>query len=284
MVKYPGVRANLKVWNNETQSFTSKNKYRGRELKTDDFTDNLRTFISDGDRLLVDHIPVLLQKLHDLAAIMLRLNGFRFYGCSILLIYDGDQQVQEQYAKGMRGMEEPVGKGRRSRSADTRSRIEPIAISLSQSQSQIPGRSSRRHSHSRHDSQHNSPHTHRSRLRGEINLRVVDFAHTTTGRDFVPLPAELDSKDMGKGYDTKFDPVSGLAMARFPPKHLQKPDVGFIFGLRSLVRALKEIWAEEQDRRRAEGEEVMRETGVIREDDVFTRAFGDDFDTGALST
>jgi hypothetical protein len=73
-------------------------------------------------------------------------------------------------------------------------------------------------------------------------------------------------------------------MARFPPKHLQKPDVGFIFGLRSLVRALKEIWAEEQDRRRAEGEEVMRETGVIREDDVFARAFGDDFDTGALST
>lgn len=222
-----------------------------------------------------------MQKLHDLAAIMLRLNGFRFYGCSLLLIYDGDQQVQEQYSRGVRAPDEPA-KSRRSRSADTRPHTEPISISLSQSQSQVPGRSSRRHSHSRHE-HGNSPH-HRNRLRGEINLRVVDFAHTTTGRDFVPLPAELDSADMGKGYDTKYDTVTGLAMARFPPKHAQRPDMGFIFGLRSLVRALKEIWADEQEKRRREGEQVMPEMDAVREEDVFERAFAEGFDEGALST
>ena len=269
----------------------SKNKYRGRELKTDDFADNLRTFISDGDRLLADHIPILVQKLHDLAAILLRLDGFRFYGCSLLLIYDGDQQVQQHYSRMLRTPDEkPNDKGRRSRSADTRSRTQPIAISLSQSQSQVPERSTRRHSHSRHDSHshsRHSPHTHssRTRVRGEINLRVVDFAHTTTGRDFVPLPPGLDSADMGKGYDTKFDPTTGLAMARFPPKNAARPDMGFIFGLRSLVRALREIWEDEQDRRRMEGEEMMQDMGEMREADVFERAFADGaYDKGALST
>jgi hypothetical protein len=60
--------------------------------------------------------------------------------------------------------------------------------------------------------------------------------------------------------------------------------MGFIFGLRSLVRALKEIWADEQEKRRREGEQVMPEMDAVREEDVFERAFAEGFDEGALST
>ncbi|EIW66408.1 hypothetical protein TREMEDRAFT_35090, partial [Tremella mesenterica DSM 1558] len=87
-----GVRmCGMQVWHPSTQSFSSKDKYRGRELKTADFARVLRYFLHDGIKLLIDHIPLLVRKLHRLASIVLGLDGFRFYGCSLLLIYDGDE-------------------------------------------------------------------------------------------------------------------------------------------------------------------------------------------------
>ncbi|KLT40063.1 SAICAR synthase-like protein, partial [Cutaneotrichosporon oleaginosum] len=86
-----GVRmCGMQVWSNATQSFVSKNKYRGRQLKTEEFPRVLSLYLNDGNNLLVQHIPPLMQKLYSLASILVTLNGFRFYGCSLLLIYDGD--------------------------------------------------------------------------------------------------------------------------------------------------------------------------------------------------
>ncbi|OCF32084.1 hypothetical protein I316_06240 [Kwoniella heveanensis BCC8398] len=308
-----GVRmCGMQVWNNETQSFVSRNKYRGREIKTSDFPLVLQSFLSDGETLLVDHIPIIVQKLHNLAAIMLQLDGFRFYGCSLLLIYDGDKETQDHYRQHVRGEacssamqpldenqevdlnlnsttdipssrlsssgaaggrddaddkedewaehrhrpmkrserdteNEPQPAERRSRSVDvhasSRSRIRP---------SSSIGGSVRSHSRTRHS--HDNPgvgvggagcpqQAHHRKIRGEVNIRVVDFAHTTTGRDFVTFPSDhVDPPDLGKGYDTKFDPATGLAMARFPPKFRDRPDMGFIFGLKNVCEALKDIY------------------------------------------
>ncbi|WVF71825.1 hypothetical protein IAT40_006634 [Kwoniella sp. CBS 6097] len=304
-----GVRmCGMQVWNNETQSFVSRNKYRGREIKTSDFPFVLESFLSDGDTLLVDHIPIIVQKLHNLAAIMLQLDGFRFYGCSLLLIYDGDKETQDHYRQHVRGevcsstmqsLDEnqevnpitenvasipsrlPVGQQvmgedqsdkedewaehrhrpmkrserdpdnepqpveRRSRSVDvhasSRSRIRP---------SSSIGGTARSHSRTRHVHNNNNNHSgacpqeaHHRKIRGEVNIRVVDFAHTTTGRDFVTFPPDhVDPPDLGKGYDTRFDPATGLAMARFPPKYRDRPDMGFIFGLKNVCEALKDIY------------------------------------------
>ena len=44
---------------------------------------------------MVYHIPGILQKIYALAEIVNRLVGYRFYGCSMLFIYDGDPEAQD---------------------------------------------------------------------------------------------------------------------------------------------------------------------------------------------
>ncbi|ODN84162.1 hypothetical protein L202_00166 [Cryptococcus amylolentus CBS 6039] len=284
-----GVRmCGMQVWSNEDQSFASQNKYRGREVKTSEFTSVIRAFFSDGDKLLPDHIPVLLQKLYDLAAIIYQLDGFRFYGCSLLFIYDGDKEVQEGYSRKMGAdklgslpeEDEEQGQGGAASAQDIQ---RPARDGIWQSHEQLKGqgdgrsRSASRRAGSRsrsrgYDQPHplSSSHTsarHQRRVRGEVNVRVVDFAHTTTGRDFVPFPPDyVDPPNLGKGYDTQIDKATGLTMARFPPKHPGKPDMGFLFGLKSICDSLGEIWREVKGE---DGEELH----VKENADVFEMAF-----------
>lgn len=302
------------VWNTTTESFCSKNKYRGREVKTLDFHRVLGHFLHDGDRLLVAHIPSIIQKLHNLAEIMLDLDGFRFYGCSLLLIYDGDKEAQDHFARHAnphpRG---DIGGAKLERVdegedewVDIRhrpSRITPIPNDGDPSESPSAATTTRRsksveydpvqHRHRRRagsgaSSSHLVPHTHdhpdahgrrqpdaanTKRLRGEVNIRVVDFAHTTTGRDFLPFPpdhVDPPEKQLGKGYDTQVDPETGLNLARFPPKHLGRPDMGFVFGLKNVCAALEAIWREEA------GDEVVDEwLEGMENGHVFRKAFGE---------
>ena len=296
------------MWNTVTDSFSSKNKYRGREIKTSDFHRVLAHFLHDGNRLLVDHIPSIIQKLHNLAAIMLNLDGFRFYGCSLLLIYDGDKDVQEHYSKhannagprhGGLGVLEEEDEWVEIRHRPTRSgnpedlegdaqartrRSKSVEIhSTSRSRHTEHSKHTRKdgHGHGRRRGSHDGSSTSR-KLRGEVNIRVVDFAHTTTGFDFIPFPADhIDptEKELGKGYDTQIDPETGLNMARFPPKHPNKPDMGFIYGIQSVCQALTGVWEEEVGKREVEGWMEGMENA-----DVFERAFGGGQGDGEVST
>ena len=266
------------MWNNSTQSFVSKNKYRGREVKTADFSRVLSTFLHEGHHVLVDHIPVIIQKLHNLAAILLQLNGFRFYGCSLLFIYDGEKDTQEHYTRHVHDAVDAIQEEEEDEYAEHRHR--PSRPSHSRNGS---GRRSRsvdlgHHRHVKPSESRPLKASNVRRIRGEVNIRVVDFAHTTTGRDFIPFaPGEDDISDLGKGYDTRIDESTGLAMARFPPKHPTQPDLGFVYGLKSVCEALREIW---------EGEVGTSQTemGEMVSGEVFDRAFPDGFEPGYLST
>ncbi|WVN85634.1 uncharacterized protein L203_100783 [Cryptococcus depauperatus CBS 7841] len=289
-----GVRmCGMQVWNNETQSFMSQNKYQGREIKSSEFTSVLRSYLSDGNRLLIDHIPVIYQKLHDLAAIIFQLDGFRFYGCSLLFIYDGDKEIQETFTRQINSgklealteedetplLAKAVQDSFKQHDIWTeRETARVIGRATSRNRSsrslgQSRSRSRTRTSSQLHPPNHHNPCHHR-KIRGEVNIRVVDFAHTTTGRDFIPFPQDYqDPPNLGKGYDTQVDEATGLNMARFPPKHLGKPDMGFMFGLQSVCNSLEEIWQDEK----GEGEELeVKSNGEV---------FGVAFASGAdLST
>src|SRR5271169_881172 len=91
----------------------------GRELRREDFSSALASFLFDGERLLAYQIPVLLQKLYALARIIHRLKGYRFYGCSILLIYDGDRESQEAFRSSV--LEHPSSGNKRGESLERRS-------------------------------------------------------------------------------------------------------------------------------------------------------------------
>ncbi|KAL1405756.1 inositol polyphosphate kinase kcs1 [Vanrija albida] len=267
-----GVRmCGMQVWNNETQQFTSKNKYRGRELKTTDFPRVLGKFLSDGDEVLADHIPFLMQKMYNLATILSTLNSFRFYGCSLLLIYDGDKEVQSHFSKH-------VHRAPHERSGSLFSGLPQRRMSMT------TGTRRSRSADVAADGKQAPVHTHR-KVRGEIVVRIVDFAHTTTGQDIkFPYPKGVkDPPDMGKGYLPLYDEASGLALARFPPVHFKEPDLGFIFGIRSVVGALKEIYAGEMERRRARGLQVVA-LPEFNHADIFDRLFPPGFDMAYLST
>ena len=257
-----------------TQTYVTQNKYVGREIRTEEFSNALASYLNDGERLLVHQIPNLLQQIYGLAAIMSRLKGYRFYGCSLLFIYDGDHEVQEAYRKA--ALDSPASSGGTSRargesldrdhhrqsaahrrgrdSSTTRGSVAPAetkepagvddsrTLRRSHSEDILVAPSAKRSNHGR-------------KKRGEVIIRLVDFAHTTTGRDYVPYPpgfvkpAVPPEVSSGKGYQADIDPETGRIYARFPPHHPDLPDLGFIFGLKNLAGSLEKIWEDERTRR-----------------------------------
>lgn len=265
-----GVRAcGMQVWDNTLQEFRSQNKYRGREVKTDEFTETLASFLWDGERLLAEHIPSMIAKLHRLAWILSKLPGFRFYGCSLLFIYDGDREVQDQYLQSMCG---GGAAGAASGGLDTRSgrsREHDAEPPVRRSRSADPKDAS---SAARKEACENMY------RRAEVNIRVVDFAHTTTGKDFAPPIAEEDVDSLGKGYQADTDPETGLPRARYPPKHKSQPDIGFIFGLKSICDSLKSIYDDEREKRK------LPSMPPVKHGDVFAKVLPADRELGYLST
>ena len=96
-----GVRVcGLQVWDVREETYVFKDKYYGRNLKAgDEFQCALTRFLYDGKDLqsILRHIPTILQKLSQLEVIVRRLRGYRFYAASLLMTYDGDQSVQDNY-------------------------------------------------------------------------------------------------------------------------------------------------------------------------------------------
>ncbi|EJD01017.1 SAICAR synthase-like protein [Fomitiporia mediterranea MF3/22] len=239
----------MQVWDRVSETYRTQDKYRGREIKAEEFRSVLSSFLHDGGHFMVYHIPSILQKLYALAVIVNRLVGYRFYGCSLLFIYDGDPEAQDVCRADM--SERPSSRKKRGES-----------VERNQNNSRKTARALRR-AHSadlilsapeKPDSGTNtSVSPVRQRRRGEVNVRIVDFAHTTTGNDYAILPpGERDRAGevtSGKGYQADVDAETGLIYARFPPHYPEQPDRGFLFGLKNLAEALERLWDEERVRR-----------------------------------
>ncbi|KAJ2926214.1 hypothetical protein H1R20_g10892, partial [Candolleomyces eurysporus] len=280
-----GVRiCGMQTWNHVTQSYVTQDKYHGREVRADEFDSVLESFLFDGERLLVHQIPVLLQKLYALARIINRLKGFRFYGCSLLLIYDGDRESQEAFRASV--LEQPWTSSKRGESLERRGEsqartTDKPALRRSHSEDLLFGPVARRQG--------------RRKKRGEINVRIVDFAHTTTGRDWLPYQtgserkASCDELASSKGYHSEVDPETGLIYARFPPHYPDLPDRGFLFGLKNLTESLEEIWNHERIRRikaaRDDPSFPQVQLGPLPTDgkEIFDEIFDGDIDSGYIS-
>jgi len=87
-----GVRVcGMQVWNVKTQSNVFEDKYFGRDLKAgQEFQDALTRYFYDGQSYnsALKHIPTIINKISQLERIIRTLPGYRFYGTSLLLIYD----------------------------------------------------------------------------------------------------------------------------------------------------------------------------------------------------
>lgn len=87
-----GVRVcGMQVWNVKTQSNLFEDKYFGRDLKAGrEFQGALTRFFYDGigHARALKHIPVILDKIFRMEAIIRKLPGYRFYASSLLMLYD----------------------------------------------------------------------------------------------------------------------------------------------------------------------------------------------------
>jgi inositol-hexakisphosphate kinase len=95
-----GVRVcGLQVWDVKTQSYIYLDKYFGRNLTVGrEFQDALTRFLYDGvdDSSVLRHIPTILRKLNELEVLIRGLVGYRFYAASLLMVYDGDVQGDDE--------------------------------------------------------------------------------------------------------------------------------------------------------------------------------------------
>ncbi|KAH8113351.1 SAICAR synthase-like protein [Phellopilus nigrolimitatus] len=283
----------MQVWDRVSDTYRTQDKYKGREIKTEDFRSVLASFLNDGEGLMVYHIPGILQKLYALAEIINRLVGYRFYGCSLLFIYDGDPETQDDCRAIM--SDRPSSRKKRGESLDRRhrdSRTEARALRRSHSADIVLSPLEK--------SESSTASPARLRRRGEVNVRIVDFAHTTTGRDYLPYspPAHVERERLagevtsGKGYQADVDVMSGLIYARFPPHYSEQPDRGFLFGLKNLADVLERLWDEERVRRmkasRDDPSAVARQLPPVNTDGkvIFEEIFGPrgEEDLGMVST
>ncbi|KAL4802127.1 hypothetical protein BDV18DRAFT_66517 [Aspergillus unguis] len=94
-----GVRlCGMQTWNVKKQEYTFEDKYFGRDLKSGrEFQDALTRFLYDGISKLsvAKKIPVILDKLAKLENMVRKLKSYRLYASSLLILYDGEQNPQQ---------------------------------------------------------------------------------------------------------------------------------------------------------------------------------------------
>ena len=85
-----GVRlCGMQVYSTATEKYTFVDKYDGRRFTDAEFKNSLRDFLFNGERHRTELIVPLLRRLHTLREHLQKLEGFRFYCSSLLLMYDG---------------------------------------------------------------------------------------------------------------------------------------------------------------------------------------------------
>lgn len=92
----------LQVWNRATQKYFMKDKYFGRRLKSGlPFAKALAKFLYDGTDTysILRKIPTIISLLQELYSYFQDLKGYRMYGSSILLMYDGALPTSEAEIK-----------------------------------------------------------------------------------------------------------------------------------------------------------------------------------------
>lgn len=88
-----GVRiCGMQTWDVRKEKFFYQDKYFGRAVRAGpQFRACLRKFLYNGKTSysILKHIPKLLKRIRELEIILEKLNGYRMYGSSLLLMYDG---------------------------------------------------------------------------------------------------------------------------------------------------------------------------------------------------
>ncbi|KDN51436.1 hypothetical protein K437DRAFT_272934 [Tilletiaria anomala UBC 951] len=288
-----GVRiCGMQVFDCTTESYIFQDKYYGRQVAPADFPRALGRFFDNGEVLMLHHFPSIVQQLRQLARIVHGLKGYRFYASSLLFIYDGAHEIQ---VKLMQDFEQRIKHGIAGvplSTIDSASASPAMLPVDAQSGGKLvpPSLLSVSSESSKAGSGTASPLMDGSkkarRRKGEMKIRIIDFAHSTTGSDF-RNPNEEAPKEL-------IDPDEYFArpVVRFPPRLHEGPDSGYLWGLKNLCASFAEIWKTERKKRidaalaalgtsAADEEKAQTRRAVdigdlrVDDEDVFHEIFGD---------
>ncbi|TMW60369.1 hypothetical protein Poli38472_000411 [Pythium oligandrum] len=80
----------MQIYDEVEQRYILWDKHWGRQLKTDDIEPALSTYLTKASGLHWESLEALLHKLLELKRVITTTTGVRFWGASLLLIYEGD--------------------------------------------------------------------------------------------------------------------------------------------------------------------------------------------------
>ncbi len=240
-----GVRiCGMQVHDCKTNTYIFQDKYYGRQIAPADFPRALERFIENGQEVLLHHIPSIVQQLRQLARIVNNLRGYRFYASSLLFIYDGAREIQE---KLMQDFEHRVKLGVAGVPAHTidSATASPALLAADAKNGSVTNLSMSAGSRGESVGQQSprlGEHGKKGRRRkGEMKIRIIDFAKSTTGSDFrhaEEQPPDASPEDVEEFF--------ARPIIRYPPHKPDGPDSGYLFGLQNLCDSFEKIWESER--------------------------------------
>lgn len=213
-----GVRVcGMQVYKTDKRQFSYLDKYAGRRLHVSNFKASLQSYFDNGKYYLVGLIPDLLRQLRQLYRVVEKLNHFRFYASSLLILYDGAWGMDED--------------------DEDKSPLPSRPNSSSVSSSASASRSHQQHQRSASVSSERQP-----RRRAPI-IKIIDFAHSLTNAHLLrPLEDLLDAEDSDSA---TAQGTTNEEFVRVPyPPTTKGPDSGYLLGLRTLISTFDEIYKE----------------------------------------
>ncbi|BFZ16785.1 hypothetical protein BsWGS_19824 [Bradybaena similaris] len=86
-----GVRlCGMKRYDVVTDEFEIRDKMHGRQLNDEDFKTQIEQFLFNGQDLRLELVDSILQQLTHLKNVVEQMDGYRFYSCSLLIVYEGN--------------------------------------------------------------------------------------------------------------------------------------------------------------------------------------------------
>ncbi|XP_030077602.1 inositol hexakisphosphate kinase 3 [Microcaecilia unicolor] len=99
-----GVRiCGMQVYHADKGHFLCKDKYYGRKLSADGFKQALYHFLHNGKHLRKDLVEPILFQLRALKSVIEGQSSYRFYSSSLLIVYDGQEQVDHKVTSDHQG-------------------------------------------------------------------------------------------------------------------------------------------------------------------------------------
>ncbi|XP_017078638.1 uncharacterized protein LOC108112840 isoform X2 [Drosophila eugracilis] len=101
-----GVRlCGMQTYQADLEQYAKRDKYWGRELNEGGFKTALHDFFYNGYRLRIRVIRKILQRLLQLRRVIEKQSSYRFYSCSLLIVYEGFEENPMAYPPSM-GLDE----------------------------------------------------------------------------------------------------------------------------------------------------------------------------------